>query len=42
MCSNVPGDEDNEENDEDKKSKKDPTPKLMYSYPLDPKFKKGT
>ena len=41
-CSNVPEDEDNEENDKDKKPKKDPTTKLLYSYPFGPKFKKGT
>lgn len=35
-------DEDNEEDDDDKKAKKDPTAKLIYSYPLGPKFKKGT
>jgi hypothetical protein len=43
MSTEDPKDEqDNEENDDDKKGKKDPTAKLIYSYPLGPKFKKGT
>lgn len=41
MSNEVPKDEDNEENDKNKKLKKDSTTKLLYSYPLSPKFKKG-
>ena len=42
MSNEVPNDKYNEENDEDNKSKKDSITKLLYSYPLGPKFKKGT
>ncbi|MFX0126044.1 MAG: hypothetical protein ACFFAE_20655 [Candidatus Hodarchaeota archaeon] len=31
-----------EEDTEDEDEKKDSTAKLIYSYPLGPKFKKGT
>ncbi len=41
MSNEVPKDEDNEENDKNKKLKKDSTTKLLYSYPLNPKFNKG-
>ncbi|MFX1507581.1 MAG: hypothetical protein ACFFDC_15965 [Promethearchaeota archaeon] len=33
--------EDNEDNEDDDEEK-DITAKLMYSYPFEPKFKKGT
>jgi hypothetical protein len=33
---------EDEEDHEDDDDKKDPTAKLVYSYPLGPKFKKGT
>ncbi len=37
-----PNNEDNEENDKDEKPKKEEKLKLLYSYPLPPKFKLGT
>lgn len=40
MCNEVSKDEDNEENDKNKNLTKDSTTKLLYSYPLGPKFKK--
>ena len=42
MSNEDPNKEDNEEGDEEKKSKEDPTNKLLYSYPLGTKWKKGT
>jgi hypothetical protein len=42
MSEEAPEEQDEEENDNDDKKKKDSIAKLLYSYPLGPKFKKGT
>ncbi|MFX0015302.1 MAG: hypothetical protein ACFFB2_09380 [Promethearchaeota archaeon] len=42
MNKEVPEDKPDEENNKDEKKKKDSTAKLLYSYPLGPKLKKGT
>ena len=42
MSEEDPKDEENNEDDDDTKEKEKGTAKLIYSYPLGPKFKKGT